>query len=160
ADAKKLQRVCRMDGGEIAARLGSFTFTSTGELSFGRDAAVVRSAEKTKVVQAKNGDFGVEVVTGDGSEQTLAFVNEVFFLKNNNGKWRLSRDPRGERNEYRSDALGVWRGFYDLIGHALVVEKRGGGRHAGRDVVKYGLSLPDQGAAAVAAGQQLAAAEP
>lgn len=165
-DAAVLKRVVRMEGQEVAARLQSFVMTSNGQLSFSRGSAEtgggrVRSAEKTRMVQGLpredgSGDFAVEVMTGDGSEMRLAYVNDVFFLKNNNGRWRLSRDPQGERNHYRSDALGVWRAFYDLISHALVVEPAGAGRQGGRAVVKYRLSLPDQGAEAVAAGKQIA----
>jgi hypothetical protein len=158
-DALLFKRVSRMDGAEIAARLGAFTFTSTADLELGRDVEGqgLRSSEKTRVLQAKSGDFGVEVTTGDGSEMRLAYVNDVFFLKNNNGRWRMSRDPAGERNAYRSDALGVWRAFYDLYAHALRVEKSGSGTHAGRSVIKYRLSVPDQSAEAIAEGAKLPA---
>jgi hypothetical protein len=148
---EKLDRVVHMDGSEVAARLGSFVYTSRGELSFGRereDTAALRSAEDTKVVQSDSGDFSIDVVTGDGSEQKLAYVNEVFFLKNNNGQWRVSRDPSGERNVYRSDAMGVWASFYDLVSHALVVERTGATNHAGRGAIGYRLTLPDQSAQA------------
>lgn len=164
-DPAVFKRVVRMEGQEIAARLQSFTMTSNGQLSFGRGApdsgARVRSAEKTRMVQGLPredgaGDFAIEVTTGEGNEMRLAYVNDVFFLKNNNGRWRLSRDPQGERNAYRSDALAVWRSFYDLVSHALVVEAAGAGTHAGRPVVKYRLSLPDEGAVAAAAGKDIA----
>jgi hypothetical protein len=148
---EKLDRVVHMDGSEVAARLGSFVYTSRGELSFGRereDTAALRSAEDTKVVQSDSGDFSIDVVTGDGSEQKLAYVNEIFFLKNNNGQWRVSRDPSGERNVYRSDAMGVWASFYDLVSHALVVERTGATNHAGRGAIGYRLTLPDQSAQA------------
>jgi hypothetical protein len=100
------------------------------------------------MVQAENGDFSVDAITGDTSEQHLAYVNDIFFLKNNNGRWRMSRDPTGEREAYRSDAIGVWRSFYDLFEHALVVTKVGPARFGTRDVVKYTLKVPDQSAAA------------
>ena len=35
-DADEMRRVVHMDGSEIAARLGSFVYTSSGELAFGR----------------------------------------------------------------------------------------------------------------------------
>jgi hypothetical protein len=73
-------------------------------------------------------------------------------LKNNNGEWRMSRDPAGERNQYRTDAVQVWKAFYELVSHALVVEKIGGGTHEGRSVVKYKLSIPDQSSAAATEG--------
>lgn len=158
-DPKVLDRVMRMEGGEIAARLKSFAFTAEGNLTFGRgEQPAMRSAEKTRVVQGleredgSDGDFAVEVVTGDGSEQRLAYVNQIFFLKNNNGKWRMSRDPDGERHAYRSDGLAVWKSFYDLFKHALKVEKIGDGRQDGREVVKYRLTVPDQGGEARAMG--------
>ncbi|MBI1949702.1 MAG: hypothetical protein HYS27_28705 [Deltaproteobacteria bacterium] len=158
-DPKVLDRIMRMDGGEMAARLTSFGFTAEGNLTFGRgEQPAMRSAEKTRVVQGPpradggDGDFAVEVVTGDGSEQRLAYVNEIFFLKNNNGKWRMSRDPDGERHAYRSDALAVWKSFYDLFKHALKVEKIGDGRQDGREVIKYRLTVADRGAEARAAG--------
>lgn len=165
-DANVMRRVVRMEGQEIAARLRSFVMTSSGELTFGRagDGAEVRSSESTRMVQGlpradgSSGDFSIDLVTGDGSEMRLAYVNEVFFLKNNNGRWRLSRDPQGERNGYRSDALGVWRSFYDLVSHALVVERVGAQTAGGRPVVKYRLSLPDRSAEARLAGAQLAPA--
>ncbi len=158
-DPKVLDRVMRMEGGEIAARLVSYAFSAEGSLSFGRgEQPGLRSAEKTRVVQGQprddgsDGDFAVEVVTGDGSEQRLAYVNEIFFLKNNNGKWRMSRDPDGERHAYRSDALAVWKSFYDLFKHALTVERLGSGRHDGREVIKYRLTVANREAEARAAG--------
>lgn len=161
-----MKRVVHMEGTEIAARLKSFKFESRGELSLARgEAGGLRSAETTRMVQGPprsgddeaSGDFAVEVKTGDASEMRLAYVNEIFFLKNNNGQWRMSRDPQGERNAYRSEAVGVWRGFHDLVGHALIVEKRGTGTHDGRTVQKYRIALPDEGAAARAVGATLPA---
>ena len=149
----KMKRVCHMDGAEVAVRLGSFVWTSDGALSFGRAGEGVRSAEKTKLVQASSGDFSIDSVTGDGSEMKLAYVNEIFFLKNGNGRWRVSRDPAGERNSYRTDALAVWRSFYDLMRHALVVERTGAATHAGRAVIGYTLKIPDQSAVAREDGQ-------
>jgi|GEM_PF-1023109 len=160
---EKMDRVVHMDGSEIAARLGSFVYTSSGELSFGREGEstpALKSAEQTRVIQADTGDFSIDVVTGDGSEQKLAYVNEVFFLKNNNGQWRVSRDPSGERNVYRSDAMGVWSSFYDLVAHALVVERTGAARHAGRGVIGYSLKLPDQSAQAREEGKAVTDAAP
>lgn len=162
-DKKVMKRIVHMEGTEIAARLKSFKFDSRGELSLARGQGGLRSAETTRMVQGAprpggdeaSGDFAVEVKTGDGSEMRLAYVNEIFFLKNNNGQWRMSRDPQGERNAYRTEAVGVWRGFYDLVGHALIVEKRGSGMHDGREVLKYRLALPDQGAEARAEGEKL-----
>jgi hypothetical protein len=148
-----MARVCHMDGAEIAVRLGSFVWASDGALSFGRGDEGVRSAEKTRLVQASSGDFAIDTVTGDGSEMKLAYVNEIFFLKNGNGHWRVSRDPAGERNTYRTDALAVWRSFYDLMKHALVVERTGASTHAGRPVVAYALKIPDQSADARSEGQ-------
>ena len=154
-DAAKMSRVAHMDGSELAARLGSFLYKGTGELSFGRDSdpsPALKSAETTTVMQAANGDFAVSVVTGDGTEQKLAYVNEIFFLKNNNGQWRVSRDPSGERNTYRSDAMAVWASFYDMVEHALVVERTGATTHAGRGAVGYSLKLPDNSDKARAEG--------
>jgi hypothetical protein len=151
-DAAVMKRAVSMEGQEIAARLGSFSFTGDSELSFTRGESVVRASEKSKVLQASNGDFAVETTTGDGSLLRLAYVNEIFFLKNNNGQWRMSRDPQGDRNTYRSDAVQVWKAFYELVSHVLVVDKIGSGRHEGRDVVKYRLTIPDQSAAAATEG--------
>lgn len=159
-DPTVMRRVVDMEGAEIAARLKSFRFDSKGDLNFSRGGGGLKSAETTRMLQGlpraggdeASGDFGVELTTGDGSEMRLAYVNEIFFLKNNNGKWRMSRDPQGERNAYRSDAVGVWGGFYDLVKHGLIVEKRGSGRHDGRPVVKYRIALPDTSAEARALG--------
>ncbi len=162
-DADKMSRVIHMDGSEIAARLGSFVYTSSGELSFGREgdgSAPLKSAEKTKVVQGDLGDFTIDVVTGDGSEQKLAYINEIFYLKNGNGQWRVSRDPAGERNVYRTDAMAVWASFYDLVAHALVVERTGATKHGGRSGIGFRLSLPDQGRDAAEAGKAVTDAAP
>jgi hypothetical protein len=156
ADAERMRRVVHMDGPEVAARLRSYVFTGDAELTFGRAGtpeAGVRSAEKARLVQADNGDFAIDVTTGDGTEMKLAYVNEVFFLKNRNGKWRVSRDPSGERHLYRDDALQVWGSFYDLVAHALVVERTGATNFGGRNAVGYTLKLPDRGAEAVAEGK-------
>ena len=68
-DPAVMKRVVHMDGTEVAARLKSFAFTSNGDMTFGRgEGTGIRSHEKTRMVQAGNGDFGVEVTTGDGSE--------------------------------------------------------------------------------------------
>jgi hypothetical protein len=147
-----MKRVSRMDAAEMQKRLGSFVYESKGDLSFLRSDAKVRSAETTRIVQSSSGDFAISVKTGDSSTQDLAFVNGVLFLKNNNGAWRLSRDPTGERNEHRRDSAGVWRSFYDLFGHALTVAPAGTGTHAGRPVVKYTMTLPDESALAKAEG--------
>jgi hypothetical protein len=155
-DPARLRRVVHMDGPEVAARLRSYVFTGDAELTFGRPAtpdAGVRSAEKVRLVQAERGDFAIDMTTGDGSEMKLAYVNEVFFLKNRNGKWRVSRDPSGERHLYRDDALQVWGSFYDLVAHVLVVERTGATSFGGRNVVGYALKLPDRGAEAVAEGK-------
>jgi hypothetical protein len=160
---EKMARVVHMDGSEIAARLGSFAYASQGELSFGRDddsAPALKSAEQTTVAQADSGDFAIEVTTGDGSEQKLAYVNEIFFLKNGNGQWRVSRDPAGERNTYRTDAMGVWASFYDLVAHALIVERTGAITVAGRPAVGYSLKLPDDSAKAREEGNAVTDAAP
>ncbi|HEY1099634.1 MAG TPA: hypothetical protein VGF99_11935, partial [Myxococcota bacterium] len=154
-DAAKMARVAHMDGSELAVRLGSFVYKGNGELSFGRDGdptPALRSAENTTVMQSSSGDFSVSVVTGDGTEQKLAYVNDIFFLKNNNGQWRVSRDPSGERNTYRTDAMAVWASFYDLVAHALVVERTGATSYEGRGVVGYSLKLPDETQKALAEG--------
>ena len=147
-DAAKMKRVVHMDGAELAVRLGSYTWKSEGSLSFGRAEEGVRSSEKATMLQASSGDFSIDTTTGDGSQMKLAYVNDVFFLKNGNGKWRVSRDPAGERNTYRSDALAVWGSFYDLVDHGLVVERTGASTQAGRAVVAYTLKLPDESALA------------
>lgn len=152
-DPAKMKRVCHMDGAEVAVRLGAYVWTSDGALSFGRGDEGVRSAEKTRLLQDRNGDFSIDSVTGDGSEMKLAFVNDIFFLKNGNGRWRVSRDPAGERNVFRTDTLAVWRSFYDLMQHALVVERTGATTHAGRAVIGYSLKIPDQSADARRDGQ-------
>jgi len=153
-DDKLVKRVCRMDVVEAHRRLSSFLYTSKGDLLFNRGAGKIRSAEKTRLLQSATDDFSSSLETGDGSTQDLAYVNGVFFLKNGNGQWRMSRDPTGERDEYRRDAGAVWRSFYDLFAHTLVVTANGTGRHAGRDVVKYKLAIPDQAAAARELGAQ------
>lgn len=145
-------RVMRMPFREVAARLGSLKLETEGNLRFSRSDVKVNSSEKVEIVQAEGGDFSVHVVTGDGGEQRLAYINQILFLKNNNGQWRASRDPVGERNELREDSAGIWRSFYDLLSHALVLEKRGDKRYAGRSVAIYALSLPDESAEARALG--------
>ena len=160
---EQMSRVVHMDGSEIAARLGSFAYASQGELSFGRDddsAPALKSSEQTTVLQADSGDFAIEVITGDGSEQKLAYVNDIFFLKNGNGKWRVSRDPAGERNTYRTDAMAVWASFYDLVAHALVVERTGATTVGGRPAVGYTMKLPDLSAKARAEGNAVTDAAP
>ncbi len=152
-DAQKMKRVCHMDGAEIAVRLGSFVWASDGALSFGRGDEGVRSSEKTRLVQSSSGDFSLDTVTGDGSEMKLAYINDIFFLKNGNGHWRVSRDPAGERNTFRTDALAVWKSFYDLVQHSLVVERTGATTHAGRPVIGYSLKVPDESAVAKSEGQ-------
>jgi hypothetical protein len=162
-DADKMKRVVHMKGPEVQARLGSFVLQSDGTLTFSRLStpdAGVHASEKARLVQAAEGDFSLDVTTGDGSERKLAYVNDVFFLKNGNGKWRVSRDPSGERHLYRDDSLAVWGSFYDLIAHVLVVERTGATTKNGRNVVGYSLKLPDQSAEAVAAGKEVKDAAP
>lgn len=162
-DPEKMRRVVHMDGPEVAARLRSYVFTGDGALTFGRASTPdqgVRSAEKARLVQSDDGAFSIDETTGDGSEMKLAYVNEVFFLKNGNGKWRVSRDPSGERHLYRDDALQVWGSFYDLVAHALVVERTGASSFGGRNVVGYALKIPDDSAAAVALGKAVTDAPP
>jgi hypothetical protein len=152
-DPAVFRRLMRMQGAEIWARLKSFSFDANAELQFGRGDGGVKSGEKTRLLQSENGEFAVETVTAGGSEQRVAYVNEVFFLKNNNGQWRMSRDPDGERNAYRTDALGVWRSFYELYEHALKIEKVGAGSFDGRPVIKYRIRVPDEESAAASEGK-------
>jgi hypothetical protein len=144
-----MERLARMSGEEIFLRLGSFQFAGNAEMSFGRgDQPALRASEKTTMTQAGRGDFRIETISGDDTEMRLVYLNEIFFLKNNNGRWRVSRDPGGEREDYRSDALNVWRAFYDLVGHALIVERSAATTTDGRPAVGYRLSLRDDSAKA------------
>jgi len=147
------KRVSRMGFREAHARLGSMVLTSTSELSFSRDKLKVEAAEDVKVVYDTSGDFSVHLVTGNESTQELIYANDVLFLKNNNGQWRASRDPTGERIELLEDSAGVWRSFYDLFVHALTIENRGGKRVAGRDGIAYGLTVTNKSAEAEALGK-------
>ncbi len=141
-------RVNRMTFAEVARRLGSLKLVTQGDLSFERSDLKVKSGEDVSIVQSETGDFSVSTTTSDGSTQELVFANGVLFLKNNNGKWRASRDPVGERNELREDGAGIWRSFYDLFAHALTLEARGTTTHKGRTAVRYALHVPNEEAAA------------
>ena len=154
AEPAQLKRVVRMDGAEVSARLKSFAFSTQAELSFSREGSAMRSSERTRIVHGDR-DFSVETVTGDGSELKLAYVNDILFLKNNNGQWRVSRDPTGERNQYLDNGMGIWGAFYDLVGAGLVVQRTGATTHAGRAAIGYALQLPDKSGEALAEGKNL-----
>lgn len=143
-------RVNRMSFAEVARRLGSLKLVSEGELSFERSDLKVRSKEKVTVLQAEAGDFSVVTETSDGSEQQLVFANGILFLKNNNGHWRASRDPVGERNELREEGAGIWRSFYDLFAHALTLESRGATTHKGRSAIRYAIQVGNEEGEALA----------
>lgn len=143
-------RVNRMTFGEVALRLGSLKLVTEGELSFERTDLKVSSKEKVSIVQSDTGDFSVVTQTGDGSEQQLVFANGILFLKNNNGQWRASRDPVGERNELREEGAGIWRSFYDLFAHAITLENRGATTHKGRSAVRYAVKVGNEESEALA----------
>ena len=154
------RRINRMPFGEVKRRLGSLKLHSEGVLSFDRAELKLKSSEVVDLVQAREGDFSLTLVTGDESRQEVAFVNGIFFLKNNNGKWRISRDPSGEREQLREDSAGVWTSFYDLFNHALVFEKEGNERYAGRSVVRYRLNVKNLSSEAVALGKDAPQRDP
>jgi hypothetical protein len=143
-DDKVRDRVNRMGFAEVARRLGSLKLHTVGRLSFNRAGLNVDSSEVIDVVQSPDGDFSVAVKTGDGSTQDLVFANGVLFLKNNNGRWRASRDPVGERNNLLQDSTGVWRSFYDLFEHAASFTPRGETSYQGRSAHKFGISVDDK----------------
>lgn len=142
-DPKLKDRVNRMRFAEARRRLGSFRLKTRGDLQFKRSGLNVDSAEDIEIVQSADGDFSVSLVTKGGSGQQLVYANGVLFLKNNNGRWRASRDPVGERNRLREDSAGIWRSFYDLYEHALTFQPRGETSYEGRTALKFGLSVKD-----------------
>lgn len=149
-------RVNRMTFAEVGRRLGSLKLVTEGELSFERSDLKVRSKEKVTIRQSEVGDFQVSTETSDGSTQELVFANGILFLKNNNGQWRASRDPVGERNQLREEGAGIWRSFYDLFSHALTLENRGATTHKGRSAIRYAMKVgnAEQEALALAAGEK------
>lgn len=148
-------RVNRMPFDELRRRLGAFTYASSGTLDFQRQKLQIRSTERVKITQAEGDDFSISLTTGDGSAQEIVYANDVLFLKNNNGNWRASRDPKGERTELIDDSAGVWRSFFDLFRHALTIEKKSGlGNRKGRETVTYAIKVKDESAKAAAAGAE------
>lgn len=145
-------RIMRMSVREAGMRLGSFRLTTEGELEFSRADIQVKSAENVEIALGPEGHFSIQVVTGDEGEQQVAYINDILFLKNNNGRWRASRDPAGEREELLDDSGGIWRSFYDLFSHTLVLQKKGRTTFAGRNVIEYTMKLPDERAEAEALG--------
>lgn len=141
SDDTMRRRVNRMAFGEVKRRLNSLSLHSEAVLSFERGTLKIKSSEVVDLKQAKEGDFSLTLVTGDENRQEVASVNDVFFLKNNNGRWRISRDPSGERERLREDSAGVWRSFYDLFNHALVFQKEGSTSYEGRSVVRYRMNV-------------------
>jgi hypothetical protein len=147
-------RVNRMPYDEMRRRLGSLVYTSEGTLDFSRQKLQLRSTERVKITQPMGDDFSIALSTGDGSTQDIVFANDVLFLKNNNGNWRASRDPKGERIDLVDDSAGVWRSFFDLFAHALVIEKKAGLiTREGREAVVYALTVKDESAKAAAKGK-------
>jgi hypothetical protein len=138
------KRINRMSFQEVALRAKSLEYTASGSMQFERSDIALSSAEKVKIVQSQSGDFSLDLETGSGNRQELAFVNDVFFLKNNNGKWRASRDPKGERNSYRDDGGGIWRSFYDLFAHTMTVKKMGERTVGDRHTVLYAVGVKDE----------------
>jgi len=145
-------RINRMNAREIYLRLKSYKLKTSGRLFFDRSDWKMNSKERAYILQSESGDFSVDLETGDGGLQRLVFANDVLFLKNQNGKWRASRDATGERNELLDDSIGMWRSFYDLIQHALVFDKIANVNYEGQDAVTYKLRLPNEKAEALALG--------
>lgn len=147
------RRINRMAFGEVKRRLNALSLHSEAVLSFERGTLKIKSSEVVDLKQAKEGDFSLTLVTGDENRQEVASLNDVFFLKNNNGRWRISRDPSGERERLREDSAGVWRSFYDLFNHALVFKKEGTATYQGRNVVRYKIGVKNLSDEAKALGQ-------
>lgn len=148
-DQAALKRVSRMRFAEIARRLGSVTYVSDGTFTFHRDRLEFDAKEKVTIVQTEEGDFSIGLVTGDGSTQDLAYANDVLFLKNNNGKWRASRDPVGERSEYLDDSAGAWRMMFDLFAHTLELSPGEETTWEDRAAMRYRITVADQSAQAL-----------
>jgi hypothetical protein len=140
---KARDRANLMRAEEIAARVGGYKLDTKANLAFARGSWKMNAKEEVHVEQAPEGDFSIRIETGSGGLQQLVYANDVLFLKNNNGKWRASRDPRGERTEYLNDSVGIWRSFYKLVGHSLVLEPVGPTTHDGRSAYEYTMRLPD-----------------
>lgn len=143
-DKAAWRQVNRMSFHEIALRAKSLRYEASGDMDFKRADLALKSSEKVSIVQSDTGDFSIKMTTGGGSQQELAYVNDVFFLKNNNGQWRASRDPTGERDAYRDDGGGIWKSFFDLFSHQMTVKKMGERTVAGRDAVLYAVSANDE----------------
>ena len=146
-------RANNMRAEEIRARIGGYKLDTKANLTFSRGTWKMAAKEKLHVEQAPEGDFSVRVETGAGGLQELVYANDVLFLKNNNGKWRASRDPRGERTEYLNKSVGVWRSFYALLDHAMILEPVGSRQYSGRSAYEYTIRLPDQSAEAKTLGR-------
>ncbi len=154
------RRINRMPFGEVKRRLGSLKLHSEAVLSFERGTLKIKSSEVVDLVQAAEGDFSLTLVTGDENRQEVASVNDIFFLKNNNGRWRISRDPSGEREQLREDSAGVWRSFYDLFNHALVFQKQGTASVDGRTAVHYKMGKKNLSDEAKKLGEQAPQPDP
>jgi len=152
-DKAMQERVNRMTFSEVAKRVGSAQLTSKGKLDFDRAGFTVHSAEDNLVVQTADGDFSVVNVTSDGSRQELLFANKIFFLKNNNGQWRISRDPSGEALKLRDKSGGVWRSFYELFAHALMFSAKGLETVQGREAYHFVMTVTDKSAEALQMGK-------
>jgi hypothetical protein len=148
-DAASLKRVSRMRFAEVARRLGSVTYKSDGTFTFHRDKLAFDAKEKVTIVHTADGDFSIALVTGDGSTQDLAYANDVLFLKNNNGRWRASRDPVGERSEYLDDSAGAWRMMFDLFEHTLQLTPAEATTWEGRAAMRYRFDVADKSAEAL-----------
>jgi hypothetical protein len=148
-DEAALKRVSRMRFAEVARRLGAVTYVSDGTFTFHRDKLAFDAKEKVTIVHTQEGDFSIALVTGDGSTQDLVYANDVLFLKNNNGKWRASRDPVGERAEYLDDSAGAWRMMFDLFAHTLELSPAEQTTWEGRSAVRYRFKVKDKSAEAV-----------
>ncbi|MCP4499793.1 MAG: hypothetical protein GY822_07505 [Deltaproteobacteria bacterium] len=152
-DTRLQARINRMQFSEVAARIGSGVLESEGKLHFDRKGFTVHSSEKNIVRQSEDGDFVVVNITSDESRQELIYANDALFLKNNNGKWRISRDPTGERIKLRNKSGGVWRSFYELFAHALEFKKMESEEIFGRNALRFSLRVADRSAEAYQIGK-------
>jgi hypothetical protein len=143
-DAAYRLKVLSMAFPEAAARAkaGRFDVKETLTLTRGKESIVVEEVGHIRF--NSRGDMEVELRTGPSDAMALVYANEVLYLRNRQGSWRTSRDPRDERHFWADQVYAALRTTAEMVHAAMVLKNKTEEVLEGRNTTRFELSLQEQ----------------
>ena len=138
---EEIDKVNRMSIDEVAVRLGAFRFWSQSKVSMSRGKRQMRLTETSRIWQQSKGNFRVLRKNRKGEGVEMFWINQLLFVKNRYGQFRVRRSFRNEHLKQRRQAYKMWRTLYELFKPNIEIRHLGGGVLKGREVLQFGISL-------------------